>query len=247
MHYYPHHIGDFIKATARLTDAQSMAYLRLIWMYYDRERSLPDDIQSLAFQLGTDENTVKLILVSYFKLENGAWNHTRCDAEIEAYRANQEKKSRAGKASAERRKNTSSTHDEQVFNTSSTSVQLTKNQEPRTNNQEPKEKNKRTSAPVVAKPDEVTDQTWTDFLAHRKLKKATVSDTVLDAIRREAQKAGWSLDAALRECVARNWQGFKSEWVKPDKKSEVERTMDFLLGRDQRPPSLNSPDPWEVV
>ncbi len=231
MHYYPHHIGDFIKATARLTDAQTMAYLRLIWMYYDRERPLPDDIQSLAFQLGTDENTVKLILVSYFKLENGAWNHTRCDAEIEAYRANQEKKSRAGKASAERRKNTSSTDDEQVFNSSSTSVQLTKNQEPRTNNQEPNEKNKRTSAPVVAKPDEVTDQTWTDFLAHRKLKRATVSDTVLDSIRREAQKAGWSLDAALRECVARNWQGFKAEWVKQKVEASKDDLWDYAIGR----------------
>ena len=231
MHYYPHHIGDFIKATARLTDAQTMAYLRLIWMYYDRERPLPDDIQSLAFQLGTDENTVKLILVSYFKLENGAWNHTRCDAEIEAYRANQEKKSRAGKASAERRKNTSSTYDEQVFNSSSTSVQLTKNQEPITNNQEPKEKNKRTSAPVVAKPDEVTDQTWTDFLAHRKLKRATVSDTVLDSIRREAQKAGWSLDAALRECVARNWQGFKAEWVKQKVEASKDDLWDYAIGR----------------
>jgi len=54
VHYYHHHIGDFVKATARLTDAQSMAYLRLIWMYYDRERPLPDDIEALAFQLGTD-------------------------------------------------------------------------------------------------------------------------------------------------------------------------------------------------
>jgi hypothetical protein len=116
-----------------------------------------------------------------------------------------------------------------VFNTSSTSVQLTKNQEPRTNNQEPKEKNKRTSAPVVAKPDEVTDQTWTDFLAHRKLKKATVSDTVLDAIRKEAKKAGWSLDAALRECVARNWQGFKSEWVKVE--STKDDLWDYAIGR----------------
>jgi uncharacterized protein YdaU (DUF1376 family) len=229
VHYYPHHIGDFIKATARLTDAQTMAYLRLIWMYYDRERPLPDDIQSLAFQLGTDESTVKLILVSYFRLENAAWSHSRCDAEIEAYKANQEKKSKAGKASAERRKNISSTDDEQVFNASLTGVQLTKNQEPRTNNQEPKEKNKRTSAPVVAKPDEVTDQTWMDFLAHRKLKRATVSDTVLDAIRREAQKAGWSLDAALRECVARNWQGFKSEWVKTE--SSKDDLWDYAIGR----------------
>jgi uncharacterized protein YdaU (DUF1376 family) len=148
VHYYPHHIGDFIKATARLTDAQSMSYLRLIWMYYDRERPLPDDIQALAFQLGTDENTVKLILASYFRLDNGSWHHTRCDAELEAYRANQEKKSKAGKASAERRKSISSTDDEQLFNSNSTSVQLTNNQEPVTINQEPKEKTKRVSAPA---------------------------------------------------------------------------------------------------
>jgi uncharacterized protein YdaU (DUF1376 family) len=231
VHYYPHHIGDFIKATARLTDAQTMAYLRLIWMYYDRERPLPDDIQSLAFQLGTDESTVKLILVSYFRLQNAAWSHSRCDAEIEAYKANQEKKSRAGKASAERRKSISSTDDEQVFNSSSTSVQLTKNQEPITNNHKPIEKNKRASAPVVAKPDEVTDQTWTDFLAHRKLKRATVSDTVLDSIRREAQKAGWSLDAALRECVARNWQGFKAEWVKQKVEASKDDLWDYAIGR----------------
>jgi uncharacterized protein YdaU (DUF1376 family) len=48
MHYYQHHIGDFIKATARLTDGQAMAYLRLLWMYYDTEKPLKPEIKILA-------------------------------------------------------------------------------------------------------------------------------------------------------------------------------------------------------
>lgn len=64
-----------------------------------------------------------------------------------------------------------------------------------------------------AKPDDVSDQTWGDFLRHRKVKRADVSATVLSGIRKEARIAGWSMEAALAETVARGWQGFKAEWV----------------------------------
>ena len=62
MHYYQHHIGDFIKATARLTDGQSMAYLRLLWMYYDTEKPLKPDTKVLAFQIGTTIEETELLL-----------------------------------------------------------------------------------------------------------------------------------------------------------------------------------------
>lgn len=135
MHYYQHHIGDFIKATARLTDGQSMAYLRLLWMYYDTEKPLKPDTKVLAFQIGTTIEETELLLESFFWLADSGWHHTRCDQEIADYRAFLEKKSNAGRASAERRKNNSSTGDEQVFNSSSTAVQLTTNHKPITNNQ----------------------------------------------------------------------------------------------------------------
>lgn len=147
MFYYKHHIGDFIRATSRLTDAQTMAYLRLIWRYYDKQQPLPNDFELLAFQIGSDQETVRLILQSYFKLDDQElWRHSRCDKEIEEYEATQEKKSRAGKASAERKKNTSetsvkrksnrrSTPVEQVSDSSSTDEQLTINHKPVTNNQ----------------------------------------------------------------------------------------------------------------
>ena len=109
MHYYQHHIGDFIKATARLTDSQAMAYLRLLWMYYDTERPLKPDSKLLAFQAGTTIEEIDLILNSFFWLAEDGWHNNRCDNEIAEYHALLDKRSTAGKASAERRKNKSST------------------------------------------------------------------------------------------------------------------------------------------
>jgi hypothetical protein len=40
-----------------------------------------------------------------------------------------------------------------------------------------------------------------------------LTETALDGIQREAQKAGWTLESALQECVVRGWRGFKAEWV----------------------------------
>ena len=133
MHYYQHHIGDFIKATARLSDTQSMAYLRLLWMYYDSEKPLKPDTKVLAFQIGATVEETELLLESFFWLAENGWHHTRCDQEIAEYRSFLDKKSNAGKASAERRKNIRSTGVEQVLDSSSTGEQLTTNQ--LTNNQ----------------------------------------------------------------------------------------------------------------
>lgn len=64
-----------------------------------------------------------------------------------------------------------------------------------------------------AKPDGVSDPTWPDFQAHRRAKKAPITETALTAIGREAAQAGWTMEAALTEIVARDWRGFKAEWV----------------------------------
>ena len=138
MHYYQHHIGDFIKATARLTDGQAMAYLRLLWMYYDTEKPLKPDSKLLAFQIGATVEETELLLESFFWLADDGWHHTRCDQEIADYHAMLDKKSNAGRASAERRMNRRSTGVEQVLSECSTDVQLTNNHKPITNNQEKK-------------------------------------------------------------------------------------------------------------
>ena len=99
MNYYQHHIGDFIKVTARLSDAQTMAYLRLLWLYYDTEKPLPDDPKLLAFQLGTTEEVVDLLLATFFDKQEDGWHQTRCDKEIQEYQAFKEKKIAADRKS----------------------------------------------------------------------------------------------------------------------------------------------------
>lgn len=74
----------------------------------------------------------------------------------------------------------------------------------------------------ITKPDDVSDQTWKDFTEHRKAKRAKVTQTALDGIRREADKAGWLMDDALKEICVRGWQGFKSDWVE-SRSSEAEK------------------------
>lgn len=59
---------------------------------------------------------------------------------------------------------------------------------------------------------EVTDQTFKDFLKLRKAKKAPLTIRAIDGIKNEAIKAGISLEAALIECCARGWVGFKADW-----------------------------------
>jgi len=36
---------------------------------------------------------------------------------------------------------------------------------------------------------------------------------VIEGIAKEASKAGWFLEDALKETIVRNWQSFKAEWV----------------------------------
>jgi hypothetical protein len=52
-----------------------------------------------------------------------------------------------------------------------------------------------------------------DWIKLRKGKRAEVTKTAIAGIAREAEKAGYSLPDALRECCSRGWAGFKSEWL----------------------------------
>jgi hypothetical protein len=52
-----------------------------------------------------------------------------------------------------------------------------------------------------------------DWLEVRKAKRAgPVTQTVLDAVRREAGKAGISLQDAIAHCCLSGWQGFRADW-----------------------------------
>ncbi len=74
------------------------------------------------------------------------------------------------------------------------------------------------AAPPPDRPEEVTEQTWGDWLQLRRGKSAPVTETVLDGAKAEAAKAGMSLDAFLRIWCLRGSQGLMAEWLKPEER-----------------------------
>ena len=90
-------------------------------------------------------------------------------------------------------------------------------------------------ATSVATPSGVSDSVWQEFKSLRKAKKAPITQRAIDAITSEANKAGWTLEKALEECVVRGWQAFKADWVatKANPADIVRLTV----------PSKNEPDP----
>jgi hypothetical protein len=77
---------------------------------------------------------------------------------------------------------------------------------------EPKPKPKKNN--TILKPENVTEQTWNDFLTHRKNLKAPITQTVINTFIKQAGLANMSLEDALIESISRSWRGFKAEWLK---------------------------------
>lgn len=71
---------------------------------------------------------------------------------------------------------------------------------------------KRSAVPSI---DGVPDSLFAEWLQVRKAKKAgPVSQTVVEALQREAGAAGITVEQAVRTCVERGWQGFNAEWLR---------------------------------
>ena len=132
MHYYQHHIGDFISDTAMLSDAHAMIYLRMLWIYYQNEQPLDNEIDAIAFKCRANASDVTQILKHFFFFHNKKWHHARCDKEILAF---QEKSEKAKKSADARWKNADAmrTHSERNAN----EPVFDANHKPITNNQEP--------------------------------------------------------------------------------------------------------------
>lgn len=64
-----------------------------------------------------------------------------------------------------------------------------------------------------------------DWLQLRGKKKAANTQTALNGFVAEVRKSGLSVDAAVRECCARAWQGFKAEWIAKDARGSPRQTV----------------------
>jgi len=217
MHYYRHHIGDFLKDTGHLSNDQMGIYLRMLWKYYLDEKPLHNDCESIAFAMRSDEKTVHLILRHFFVLQDDGWRHNRCDIEIADFHGKKEKAANSANARWNGAKSVQP-HTERNANASI----IDANHKPITNNHKPIKN-------TVAPPEGVTDSVWQDWIKLRKEKRAAVTQTAVDGIEREARKAGISLQTALETCCERGWTGFKADWVADKSLSKTGQTNQTVM------------------
>jgi uncharacterized protein YdaU (DUF1376 family) len=203
MNYFQFHIGDYKSATSHLSNEEDLAYRRLLDMYYDTEKPIPLETQWVARRIRIDSDVVSIVLKDMFLHTQEGWRHARCDQVIADYHDMAEKNRVNGRKGGRKKNPVGS----QVVSDSQPIAKATINQEPLTKNHKPK------TATEVAPPDGVSSEVWQEFTKHRKAKKAAVTPLVIKGIAEQAEKAGWSLENALRETVVRGWQSFQADWV----------------------------------
>ena len=213
MYWYKRHIGDYHRKAGRLSMIEHGSYTLLIDSCYDRERfpTLDEAIEWTWARTSEEIDAVKFVLGKFFTLEDGVYVQKRILEEIEKYKDNSSTNARIAREREEKRRT----------NRARSVHEAPPNQEPITNNQEPKNQNKINvaDAPERKKRDidilltrGVDEQVAKDYLAIRKAKKAPLTETALNSIAKEAEKANITLNDAITVCVIRSWQSFKASW-----------------------------------
>ena len=97
MIWYKFHIGDYLTHTVHLSDAEDLAYRRLLDLYYMSEKAIPLDTESVARKIRLDLDITESVLNEFFEhTENGYYNH-RCHVEIAKYNHQVENNRQLGK------------------------------------------------------------------------------------------------------------------------------------------------------
>jgi uncharacterized protein YdaU (DUF1376 family) len=114
--WYKFHLGDYITHTTHLSDAEDLAYRRLLDLYYMSEKPIPLNTESVSRKIRIDLDITELVLGEFFdKTENGYFNY-RCDAEISKYQAQVANNQRLGKLGGRPKKTESITESEPKVN-----------------------------------------------------------------------------------------------------------------------------------
>ena len=242
MFYYQFNMGDYRRDTGHLTLLEHGIYRQLIDLYYITEKPLDANAMRLVCVRTTEEEQAyKTVLADFFQERDGKYFHTRCEFEISKYKDKSNKAANSAKTRWNHA-NALRTHCDVDAN-----GMLTK--EP--NNLTTQEPNNLTSTSktIVAKrdcnrPETVSEQVWQDFQTLRRAKKAPLTSSALSKIDKEAGKAGILLEAALIECCARGWTGFKADWMKAEPFSVGASTRKILERELEK--EARFINPWDV-
>lgn len=116
MIWYKFHLGDYITHTLHLSDAEDLAYRRLLDLYYMSEKPIPLDTDAVSRKIRLDLDITESVLNEFFDRTEEGYRNTRCDAEIAKYQRQVETNRSLGKRGGRPKKIESETESEPNHN-----------------------------------------------------------------------------------------------------------------------------------
>ena len=116
MIWYKFHLGDYITHTTHLSDAEDLAYRRLLDLYYMSEKPIPLDTQSVSRKIRLDLDITESVLGEFFEHTSEGYRNARCDAEIMRYNKQVENNRSLGKRGGRPKKTEPETESEPKAN-----------------------------------------------------------------------------------------------------------------------------------
>lgn len=102
MKWYKFAAADYILKTAHLSDAEDLAYRRLLDMAYLSERPIPLDVGLVSRRVRLDQDIVEQVLSEFFDKTEAGYRNRRVEEEVEAYKVIVDRNKRGTEASVKK-------------------------------------------------------------------------------------------------------------------------------------------------
>ena len=109
MIWYKFHIGDYLTHTVHLSDAEDLAYRRLLDLYYMSEKMIPLDHEVVARKIRLDLDITESVLGEFFERTEIGYFNNRCHVEVAKYQHQVENNRQLGKRGGRPKKTESET------------------------------------------------------------------------------------------------------------------------------------------
>jgi uncharacterized protein YdaU (DUF1376 family) len=121
--WYKFYLGDYITHTNHLSDAEDLAYRRLLDLYYISEKPIPLETESVARKIRLDLDITESVLGEFFDKGVDGYRNSRCDAEIAKYQHQVENNRTLGKRGGRPKKTESITESKPKVNPKQIQIQ----------------------------------------------------------------------------------------------------------------------------
>jgi uncharacterized protein YdaU (DUF1376 family) len=233
MLYFKFHIGDWITGTRLCSPFERGIYIDLLTLYYSKERPLMrEECERIASAYAPEmRKAFDYVLENFFEREGDTYRHHRADKEIAECLAVSSNNRRAAKARWEKEKTEGAQQgadDTQNERKANADANAYANADAGANaNAMPTINHKPINTPKgvcvgADKPRTATRKNApldfyglpgdlsADWVRSRGSKKLT--QTAINGVKREAEKAGVTFEQAVRMMLENGWQGFKASW-----------------------------------